>query len=269
MRAWYASPTAWRVAVLDPIGEKDTYATASGTYLWDYGRNLWTQIVGEPPVRLPSAPDVLPPDLARRMLSQAGPGDRLTSLAPRRVAGVAAAGVRLAPADRDTTISHVDVWADPATGLPLEVDVSGVFTSRFLDLAQRAPAVGVVTPDAAASSGFASTDRPDITAALNAVAAADLPGTLAGRSRVAGPVSAAGVYGTGLSRFVVLALPGRLGRQSLDAVRSAGGTVVPGGYVVRSGVLTVLASRPAGRRAYLLAGFVSADLLGRAAAGLR
>jgi hypothetical protein len=39
--------------------------------------------------------------------------------------------------------------------------------------------------------------------------------------------------------------------------------------VLGSAVLTVLASRPTGRRAYLLAGFVSAEVLTRAAAELR
>jgi hypothetical protein len=269
VRVWHASPTAWRVAVLDQVGEKDVYTTGEGTYTWDYGRNLWTRIVGDPPVRVPWASDLLPPDLARRLLAGNATGDKVESLAPQRVAGVTAAGIRFTPGDPDTTISHVDVWADANTGLPLKVDVPGAFTARFLDVALTRPADDVLTPKVSAASGYSETDRPDITSALNAVAAARLPRTLAGRPRVEGPVSAVAVYGDGLSRFVVVALPGRLGPQTVNAVRDAGGAEAPGGYVVGSAVLTVLASRPANRRTYLLAGFVTADLLKRAAGELR
>jgi hypothetical protein len=269
MRVWRASARSWRVAVLDPIGERGFYATGSGAYRWDYDRNLWTEIIGDPPVRLPSAPDLLPPDLARRLLAEPAPGDHVEAIPARRVAGVTAAGLRFTPGDPDTTIGHVDVWADPASGLPVRVDLAGALTTRFLDLTQTPPPAGVLVPDAAGSSGFASTDRPDITTALNAVASANLPGTLAGRARVSGPVGAVAVYGTGLSRFVVLAVPGRLGPRVVNAIRDGGGAVVPGGYVVGSGLITVLASRPTGRRTYLVAGFVSADLLTRAAAELR
>jgi hypothetical protein len=266
MRVWHAAPDAWRVAVLDPAGEQDYYRTADGSYTWDYKKNLWTQIIGDPPVRLPSAPDVLPPELARRLLA----GETAVKpIAARRVAGVATAGLRFTPSDPDTTIRYVDVWADPSTGLPVQIDVGGVFSARFLELTQKPPPADVISPKAASSSGFATTDRPDITTALNSVASATLPGTLAGRPRVPGPVNAAAVYGTGLSRFVVLALPGRIARQTFNAIRNGGGANVPGGYVLGSGAVTVLVSRTAPRRTYLLAGFVTADLLTRAAAELR
>lgn len=249
MRVWHAAPRSWRVAVLDPVAEHDFYATDAGAYTWDYGRNLWTEILGDPPVRLPWAPDLLPPDLARRLLAAPAPGDRLETLPTRRVAGVSAAGLRLTPGDPDTTIGHVDVWADPATGLPLRIDLPGAFTSRFLDLRQEPPDPAVLVPDASDTSGFAATDRPGITAALNSVSAANLPSSLAGRARASGPVSAVAVYGSGLSKFVVVALPGRQGARVVNAIRDGGGAVVPGGYVLGSAVLTVLASRPTGRRA--------------------
>jgi hypothetical protein len=265
LRVWHASTNAWRVAVLDPTGEQDFYRTAEGTYTWDYEKNLWTQIVGEPPVRLPAASDVVPPELAKRLLADE---TNVTPIAAKRVAGVAAAGLRFVPSDPDTTVRYVDVWADPTTGLPLQIDVSGLFNSRFLDVSQTPPAADLLTPKASTSSGFATTNRPDITTALNSVASADLPASLAGRARVPGPVSAAAVYGTGLSRFVVLALPGRIARQTFNAIRNGGGTVVPGGYVLGTGVLTVLVNRPAPRKVYLLAGFVSAELLTQASAEL-
>ena len=265
IRVWHASTDAWRVAVLDPTGEQDYYRTAEGTYTWDYEKDLWTQIVGEPPVRLPAAPDVLPPELTKRLLSDEA---AVKPIAAKRIAGVAAAGLRFAPSDPDTTVRYVDVWADPTTGLPLQIDVGGLFNSRFLDVSQVPPPADVITPNASIASGFATTNRPDITTALNSVATADLPGSLADRGRVPGPVTAAAVYGTGLSRFVVLALPGRIARQTFTAVRNGGGVSVPGGYVLGSGVLTVLVSRPAPRKTYLLAGFVTPELLTRASAEL-
>jgi hypothetical protein len=268
MRVWRASPEAWRVAVLDPVGERDTYRAGKDTYTWDFSRNLWTQVVGDLPARLPAAPDLLPPDLARRLLADAAPGDTLTTLPSQRVAGVAADGLRFTPGDPDTTIGRLDVWADPATGLPLQVDLAGVFSSRFLDLGKDPPDAKVLIPDAAASSGFTTTSQNDVTAALNIVAGPGLPGSLAGKTRLPGSVAGLGVYGSGLSRFVVTPVPGRVGQRTLDAVRDAGGAPVAGGYALQSTVLTVLVVRPT-RRTYVLAGFVSPELLGRAATELR
>jgi hypothetical protein len=268
MRVWRAAAGSWRVAVLDPVGERDTYRGGGSTYTWDFGRNLWTQVVGDLPARLPQASDLLPPDLARRLLAEPSPGDRLTALPARRVAGIAAVGLRFTPGDPDTTIGWVDVWADPTTGLPLQVQLAGVFTSRFLDLSLTAPDPHVLIPDAAASSGVTTTTQNDVTAALNIVTNTQLPAGLAGRPRLPGQVGGLGVYGTGLSRFVVAPLPGRVGQRTLDAVRNAGGTAIPGGFSVRSAVLTVLVVRPA-RRTYVLAGFASPELLARAASELR
>src|SRR5262249_33538734 len=69
MRAWYAAPDAWRAAIVDPTGEVDVYGTPQGTYAWDFARNLLTETVGELPARLPRAADLLPPELARRLLA--------------------------------------------------------------------------------------------------------------------------------------------------------------------------------------------------------
>src|SRR5689334_4164931 len=116
IRSWYDSPDRWRFDVLSALaGERDAYGATNGECLWDYGANLLTAVIGKPPVRLPRAGDLLPPDLARRVLA-AAPNDPVTALPSRRVAGLAAAGLRLRPADPDTTIGQVDIWADPRTG---------------------------------------------------------------------------------------------------------------------------------------------------------
>ncbi|GAA3454837.1 hypothetical protein [Dactylosporangium matsuzakiense] len=268
MRVWHRNTDTWRVAVLDPVGERDTFRTPAATFGWDYGRNLWTETVGDPAVRAPRAADLTPPELARRLLRDAGADAEVRALAPRRVAGIAASGLRVVPKDRDSTIGAIDVWADPRSGLPLLVDVPGAFTTRFLDVSADAPADDVLQPRAAASSGFASSTQSEITSALNSVARANLPGDLAGRARVPGPVSAIAAYGSGLSRFVVIAVPGRLGQRTLNALRDGGGAPITQGYLIRAGVLSIAVTQ-AGRRTYLIAGFVTPALLTAAAGQLR
>ncbi|MFI5908630.1 hypothetical protein [Dactylosporangium sp. NPDC051541] len=268
MRVWHKDAVAWRVAVLDPVGEKDLFRTSSALFTWDYGRNLWTETVGDPAVRAPQASDLTPPELAHRLLRDAGPDATVQPLPPQRVAGVAAAGLRVTPKDQDTTIAAIDVWADPRSGLPLLVDVPGAFTTRFLDVSTDTPGDDVLQPRAAGSSGFASSTQSEITSSLNSVARANLPGSLAGRARVPGPVSAIAAYGRGLSRFVVVAVPGRLGQRTFNALRDAGGEPITGGYLIRSSVLN-LAVTQSGRRTYLVAGFVTPALLTAAAGELR
>ncbi len=65
VRSWYVSPSRWRFDVISGVGERDVYRTVDGEFTWDYGANLLTWLVGDPPVRLPRAGDLLPPQLAR------------------------------------------------------------------------------------------------------------------------------------------------------------------------------------------------------------
>ena len=54
----------------------------------------------------------------------------LTSLPPRRIAGIDAAGLRLVPAEAGTSVRQVDVWVDPQSGLPLQVELYGADEKR-------------------------------------------------------------------------------------------------------------------------------------------
>ena len=145
LRAWYAGPQQWRVALLQTSGERDIYGTPAGTYLWDFERNLTVLTVGDADLALrpPTAADLVPPELARRLLAVEPQVDEIEG---RRVGGVAAAGLRVIPSDPMTTIGRVDVWADPATGIALQVEITArgstepVFTSRFLDVDMAASA---------------------------------------------------------------------------------------------------------------------------------
>jgi hypothetical protein len=287
LRAWYAGPDSWRVAELTTVGERDTYRTPAGLYRWDFERNLVAFVGGEPSLWLPGASDVVPPALGRRLLGAEG---ALEPLPSRRIAGIDAAGVRLVPADPATTVGRVDVWADPGTGLPVRVEVAGrgaaepVFTSRFLQLRQSVPDAAVLTPALPGGAGFTATTDTEISDALAQVLTGTLPATLAGRDRAfpaaIADVAGGGVYGTGYSTMVVLAIPGRLGGQTVEAARDAGGTPVPlagaEAYELHASLLTAVVAHADHTRvpdretihSWLLAGFVDPVLLRQGAAEL-
>ena len=113
---------------------------------------------------------------------------------------------------------------------------------------------------------------PDVLSLLNRRSRfISLPDALGGAPRadsVAG-VTAAAVYGTGLARFVVAALPGRFGSPAYDKVETFGQKVtVPNGSaaLIATGLLTVLVVRT--DRTYLVAGLVTPALLERVAVDL-
>jgi hypothetical protein len=286
VRTWYAGPEAWRVAELTLVGERDVYRTAAGRYQWDYELNLVTLLVGEPSGWLPGVADLVPPELARRLLSVDG---RLEPLPARWVAGVGAAGVRLVPADPDTTVGRVDVWADPASGLPVRVEVAGrdgadpAFTSRFLQLRQEPPDPAVLEPPAPPGAEWSVLDPLKLGEVLAQALPGELPRRLAGRPRTSAPaglaaVNGGAVYGSGLSTLVVVGLPGRLGGQTVGTAEDAGTPVrVPGADAYRLGgsllsALVVHADHPAGDRppthTWLLAGLVDPEVLRQAAVEL-
>ena len=277
MRTWYAARDRWRVDVIDGGSERDLYQTPDAQYVWDYGANQLSQIVGDQPIRLPRAADLTPPDLVRRLLDVAT-GDRFVALPGKRVAGLAAAGLRIVPATADTTVSHIDIWADPGTGLPLQAEVTAkggvrpVFVTRFLEVHMSVPAAEVLTPPTPRPDmGFTVTAAPDILSALNRWRPAVLPDRLAGsprRDTVAGQ-AVAGVYGTGLAQFVAIALPGRFGSQAYHKVATFGQEVkVPAGNaaLISTGLLSVLVVRA--QRTYLVAGLVQPAVLRHVAADL-
>jgi hypothetical protein len=278
--AWYRSPGQWRADVITQSGEDDTYQTSQGTFQWSYSANLMTQIIGAQPVRLPRAADMLPPALALRLLSFASSGTRISRLPSQRVAGVGAAGLRLLPDDPDSTVRAVDIWADPANGLPVEVDVitqgstKPILVTRFLDLSESRPSLADVTPAPAPGVGTTVTALPDVSGIVDRFGP-PLPEQIAGMSRVPAPSGLADVaaYGAGFSRFAVLPLPSRVGQSALSAAESAGagGVSLSGGTgaLVATPLLTVLlAQSQFGGPVYLLTGPVTPSLLVHAGSDL-
>jgi hypothetical protein len=316
MRAWYADRDNWRVDVLDTGSEKGFYQTPDGQYAWDFAANQLTYVAApqpsylrgrgdpstmylmvEPPARLPRAGDLVPPELARRLLSTAT-GERVVAIPAKRVAGKTAAGLRITSADPHSTIGHIDVWADPTTGLPVQVEVSAkgaqrpILVTRFLDLRQTRPAAAdlAAPPIGNAVNYTATWVANGLDQLFEPTGVVSLPPSLAGQTRrdqdtppptVTTPAgqwvqvvrySPIGIYGTGLSQFVVLPLANRLAGEVYRTAQPWGQTLTfPNGtgVLLATPVLSVLILRlPATRQTYLVAGMVDSPLVQQVATEL-
>lgn len=279
MRVWQASPDRWRVDVLSDAGERDTYQLGSRSYIWDSGEELLTEVVGQPSVRLPRAADLTPPALAIRLLDEAGQHARFSVIPPLRVAGSSAAGLQMTSIDPASTVARIDIWAEPGNGLPLMVEIFGrgssvpALESQFFQVGPWRPDAAVLTPQRGPGTGFTVTSVRSLSGELNNLATTYLPGRLAGRDRVPEPSAfdEVGVYGGGLSTFVVLGIRG-----SSDLVGdalSAGGVALdlPGGTaaLVSAPLVNAVIARPAGSYlTYLIAGTISAQVLEQSAVTL-
>jgi len=212
MRAFVAGPDTWRVDELTPIGERDLYAGGGGTLLWDSGERRAVATGGEPPVRFARPADLLPPELGRRVAAAAEAGE-VTRLGARRVAGVHAVGLRVLPRSAGTTVARVDLWADPASGLPVRVELTArggtrpVLTTAFLDLRLGAPDPARVRFDLPADADVESDETPDLARAIDRFSPFVLPDPLAGEPRRTSVGSAASTYGRGFDLVAVLAFP--------------------------------------------------------------
>src|SRR6266508_3179255 len=210
IRAWVASPTLWQVDELTAIGERDLYQDESGTLEWDSCSNRVERTIGEPVVRFARAADLLPPELGRRLAAAATPGEARL-LAPRRVAGVDALGLRITPRSTSTTVGRVDLWADPSSGLPVRVELTAcggagpITVTSFLDLRQAAPGARVDFDDA-----------PDLARAVERFSPFVLPDSLAGSPRRTQVASAASTYGRGYDLVAALAFPARISQRTRD-----------------------------------------------------
>jgi hypothetical protein len=99
-----------------------------------------------------------------------------------------------------------------------------------------------------------------------------LPGSLAGRARLATPFGfgQVGIYGRGLATFAVLQLGGSTGLRLISAARYDGGVSIKvrhgTGVVVSTRLITAVLLHPnAAAGTFVLAGFVNRQLLERAA----
>lgn len=259
-RAWWRDRDDWRVDRLTAVGEVDQVQTGSLATTWDSADRRVAVLVGSLPARLPQPVDLLAPVLGRRLA--ATPDVELAPLGARRVAGVAAAGLRLTPRDRaKTTVESVDLWVDPANGLALRVEVTAqgqpapALTSAVLDYDATTPLPERTTFRTPGDATRVVGEAPDIAAALEQFAPYRLPRELAGsaRSDLVGVGTGAGVgtYGRGLAAFAVVPLPGDVGGRVASALDEG---------VLASPLVNAVVGG-SGRRTYLLVGTVPLDVL--------
>lgn len=246
-RVWWDRPGRWRVDTITATGEHGTYARRGVLRTWDFEHHRAATVSSVSPLRLPRTDDLLPPQLAHRILSGADLAQgKLVALAARRVAGRSTDGVRLTPPAAASTVSRVEIWADVETGLALEVRVYAkgyddpVLQSRFLDVTMRPPDAADLRPKVPSDAFVESVVVPDLASAVDFYAPFLLPPALAGmaRSRDLVTVGGSSTYGRGLARFIVLPLPPRLGRQALTAATDGGGAPLD----LRGGTATVIAT---------------------------
>jgi hypothetical protein len=274
MRAFVAGPHRWRVDELTPIGERDLYADGSTTMLWDSGERRLTVTQGEAEVRFLRPADLLPPELGRRVAAAAEPGEA-TRLGARRIAGVQALGLRITPRSNGTTLARADLWADPATGLPVRVELTArgqdepIVAASFLDLRLAAPDPGHVRFDQPGDAEVQRDEAPDLARAIDRFSPFVLPDPLAGRPRRTRVAGAASTYGRGFDLVAVLAFPASFSprtRAFLDKVPTKDG---PWGEasVIATPLLNGMIFERDGV-AYALAGTVTQPVLDRVAAEL-
>lgn len=264
VRAWWRGPHDSRLDVLALATETDSGTDAQGTWTYRPADYQAVRIFGTVPVHLPNAGDLLAPVLGRRLAATAA--TRATSLPARRVAGRAAAGLRLTPTDpAATTVGHVDLWADAGSGLPLRVDVvargqsASSLTSVLVDLSLRRPEAARTRFDVPGTTYVDVQQAPDVVAALERALRYVLPSSLLGlpRTNPLGQSGGGGVgtYGTGFGVLAVVPVPPGQARTLVDKLRSQGGRI---DTPLVSGLLV-----DAGRRAYVLSGLVPPELLRR------
>jgi hypothetical protein len=279
LRVWWRAADEWRVDRIRSTGERDLFQNGGRSIRWVFESQSAT-ISPVSTVRLPDAYNVLPPVLARSML-QGARENELSRLPARRIAGIDAPGLRLVPHEEGTTVGRVDLWADPQTGLALQVELYGVtdllpvLNTTVVDLHRGLPPAATTRFVPGPGIKLAYEDSIDVAAAANAFAAYDLPTSLAGLpSRNGTDPGAVGSYGRGPTTVFVVPLrpqvAGPLRRQlraSPSAQRIQVGTISsvgPIGLLVTPGRFGPL--EPGG--GFLLAGTVTSEVLERAAGQL-
>jgi hypothetical protein len=272
LRVWWRSADAWRVDKVLLAGETDLIHDGPTTTEWRYEDSRVTRST-DPDVRLPRSADLVPPTLASKVINDRG-ADRATRLPARRIAGVGAVGVRIRPAAKQSSIDHVDLWADPGNGVVLRLDVYGDgssspdFTTAFSTYTGTMPAVSTTRFRAPVGVRTRFDDVLDIADAANQYAPFAPPQVVAGLRRSNDADGAVGIYGSGLTRILAIPLRRRDASTLLDQVSSSPGMVgTDVGPSLMAGPLGVLVT-DSDRSAWLLIGGVTRQTLVTAAGDL-
>ena len=274
MRVWWRDEHAWRVDELLAAGEVDLVGDERGTTRWRYEQDD-VERSPHPAVRLPRTADLLPPAVARLLLEDVD-ADDVERIAARRVAGVDAPGLRLVPGTSQSSIAHVDLWADPGSGLVLRVDVVArgddepAFTSQFLDFSSRRPPTDRVRFEPPPGAALTYDNVLDIADAANQYSPFLPPDDVAGLRRSPAPeVRGVGVYGSGLTRLLAVPLLEREAQPLREQLAVAPGAQQHrGGVIVTTGPLRVMLTGEEDDSGWLVAGTVTRPTVVQAARDL-
>ena len=276
LRVWWRDPGSWRVDRLLTAGESDLRHTDGVTVAYSYEAQE-AEVSRDPDIRLPRTSDLLPSELARRFVVGADPA-ALTSLPARRVAGVPAAGLRLdgATADERTTIGRVDLWLDPATGVPLLVEAyaegssTPALTSEVREYDPGVPPAAVVALEPTAGTEVQQVDVLDIADAASQYAPLRPPPEVAGLALQPSSRGAVGVYGRGLTQLVAIPLRDNEADPLREQVAVTPDAVATDDTIgALAGPLGVLVGGRAGDGGWLVAGTLDLAALRAAEADLR
>jgi hypothetical protein len=273
MRVWWRGRHDNRVDVVTASGETDVRRDPAGTWTWNYAANTAMRATAAP-LALPRPPDLLPSSLARRLLSEARPGE-LARIGARRIAGRDALGLRVRPSQPAASVARVDVWVDRASGLALQVQVVAkggrlpALDTRFLDLSlARPPASATAFAPPAGATVQHVEDVDDLVREAAQAPPLLLPRELAGLPRrdLPGVPGGIGVYGRGITLLVVAPVPQRFADGLRDTLRLAAGAVVQDRTVrAAAGPLGLMVVDPPRYGGYVLAGTVTGRALAEAA----
>ncbi|MGN6741813.1 MAG: LolA family protein [Amnibacterium sp.] len=193
-----------RIAVQDPMGERDVVRNGSTVWLWDSAKNTAEQLTVDRPAGGTdgSTTTMTPQSAAEQAIARITPSTDVTVDTTTSVAGHAAYTLVLTPRSSDTTVGSVRIAVDGATGLPLQVQLfargasSPAFLVGFTQLDYSVPAASrfdftapsgakveqhTVTPGTHRPSGSLPA-KPTVTGtgwdAVVTVPAADVPAAL-------------------------------------------------------------------------------------------
>jgi hypothetical protein len=275
LRVWWHDPEHWRVDRTRASGESDLVRKDNRLVRWSYESRRAT-VTRYSEIRLPAEVDVLPSTLAARLL-QGAKASELSRLPAQRVAGHSSAGLRLTPAGGVSTIDHVDVWADEATGVPTRVDVySGratvpVLSTRVTRFEASAPPLSRTAFDFPKGIRVNTSYALDDAAGANAFAPFTMPDSAGGLARRGDPAThgAVGVYGRGPASLLVIPLRRNIARDLYTQLsRSKDAHTGDDGIDLAVGPLSVLLTRSRVGN-FLITGTVTPATLVEVGASLR
>ncbi|MEP6665083.1 MAG: hypothetical protein ABJA81_01430 [Nocardioidaceae bacterium] len=249
MRVWWRGADDWRVDKILATGEIDLVHHGNDTTMWDYEKSRVTPMT-DPDIRLPRTSDLLPPELARRLLEDVNLSE-LTRLPAERVVGRDAPGLRLTPRAPQSSIGHVDLWSDPDTGIPLRVavygkgDTTAAITSAFMQFSTDPPSSADTAFRGPPIAKYQYDDAVDIADAANQYAPFAPPPNVAGLTQSSNSqLRAVGVYGRGVTQMVAIPLWDRASeplRQQLEA--TPGVRLIDEGDLLNVGPLGILLTK--------------------------